>query len=369
MTQPRERQRRSIVALPALAIGAVVLLLPLSALLDLPLERQVKNFFGVNYKAPGCAPVRDRGSFGAWRAEGRLPGALEEGRAVRAGDSAYIAGGVVTKVVDNVGRSTAAFRRYDPRTGRFTKLPPMPERLNHIGIAADRGSIYVVGGLGDKLEFLSLASDSLWRYDIAEASWQRLPSMPTARGALGVAIVGDTLYAVGGRNGPESLDTVEAYDLRTGTWSERAPLPGKRDHLGVAAIGGSVYAVAGRYDGGEELPDFVRFDPERNRWVELQPLPAGTSGVSLERVGNELVVTGGENSDQEYITGRTFAFRPSTGRWRELPPSPRPKHGYASFDYGNRLFVLGGARCAGSTPTATIESLEVGGPNRGPGRD
>jgi Kelch motif/Galactose oxidase, central domain len=355
-----ERSRkRGLHILPLALVAALVLLLPLSALIELPLERQTKDLLGIEYKPPGCSPVRDRGSFGAWRAEGKLPTLLEEGRAVRVGDSAYVVGGLITPVVDNVGRSTAAFRRFDIESGRFTSLPPLPERLNHVGIATDGEAVYVVGGLGDQLEFLSTASSSTWRYDIASRRWTELAPMPTARGALGAAIGGDTLYAIGGRDGPNSLDAVEAYDIHGDSWSVRAPLPVAADHLGVAALGGSVYVVGGRYDGGDELRDFRRYDPRQDRWHSLPDLPTGTSGVNLERVGDELVVTGGEDSEQAYITGLTYAFDPRAGRWRELPPSPRPKHGYASFASRDRLYVLGGARCAGSTPVATIESLRV----------
>jgi Kelch motif len=355
-----ERKRWSArTAVPLVFIAAVVVILPLSAAVDLPLERQVKNLLGVEYKPEGCAPVHDRGTWGAWREEGRTPTLLEEGRAVRVGDSAYLVGGLTTQVVDNFGHSTAAFRRFDFDSGRFQSLPDIPVRLNHVGMAAHDGAIYVVGGLGDQLEFLSEASTALWRYDIATETWSELPPMPTARGALGAAFVGDTLYAVGGRNGTDSYDTVEAFDTRTERWRERAALPSGRDHLGVASLGGFVYAVGGRYDGGEELSEFLRYDPGTNRWTRLPDLPQGTSGVNLERVGDRLVITGGEDSEQAWITGRTFAFDPAIGKWRELPPSPRPKHGYASTGFDGRLYVFGGARCAGSTPTDTIESLRV----------
>jgi N-acetylneuraminic acid mutarotase len=294
----RERQMSTGVLLPLLFLGAVVVLLPLSALADLPFERQVKNFLGVQYKAEGCAPVYHRGVFGAWRDEGHLPTPLEEGRAVRGGSDAYLVGGLIGEVVDNVGPSTSAFRRYDFKTGQFTALPDLPRRQNHVGIAAHAGAIYVVGGLGDRLEYLSEASQALWRYDIADERWTELPSMPTARGALGAAFVGDTLYAVGGRNGVDSFATVEAYDVSRERWFERAPLPGKRDHLGAASLAGGVYAVGGRYDGGNELSEFLGYDPATNRWAHLPDLPIGTSGVDLERVGNEVVVTGGEDSAQ-----------------------------------------------------------------------
>lgn len=348
--------------IPLGIVAAIVIVLPLSAVVELPLERQVKDAFGIEYQAPGCAPVDDRGVWGSWRREGHTPTLLEEARAVTIGDSAYVVGGLTTQVVDNFGSSTAAFRRYDFESGEFESLPPLPERLNHVGMAAQGDAVYVVGGLGDRLEYLSEATAALYRYEIPVRSWTRLPSMATPRGALGAAFAGGDLYAVGGRDGAETLATVESFDVGTREWTERAPLPGRRDHLGVASLDGYVYAVGGRFDGSEERPDFFRYDPRSDRWESLESLPAGASGVTLERVGDELVVTGGEDSEQGWVTGRTFAFSPRTGRWRALPDSPRPKHGYASAGFGGRLFVFGGSRCAGSTPVDTIESVQVSSP-------
>ena len=280
-----QRWRWFLTYLPLALVAALVVVLPLSTIADLPLERQIKRLIGVDYSQPGCAPVFHRGVFGAWRNEGRLPTTLEEARAARVGGAAYVVGGVISPVVDNIGRSTSAFRRYDLRSGRFTSLPPLPQALNHIGVAAHHGAIYAVGGLGNRLEFLSEASASMWRYNIDEGHWRELAPMPVARGALGAAFVDDILYAVGGRDGPRSLDTVEAYDPKRDTWSERAPLPSGRDHLGVASLGGALYAVGGRYDGGNELHAFLRYDPKRDRWTHMPPLPIGTSGINLERVG------------------------------------------------------------------------------------
>lgn len=347
--------------IPLALVAALVVLLPLSALVELPFERQVKNFVGIEYNEPGyCPQPRDRGRYGAWRREGRLPTLLEEGRAARRGGGIYVVGGVVTPVVDNFGTSTAALRRYDIESGEISALAPLPRRLNHVGPVASGRYLYVVGGLGDLLESRSIAADTMWRYSFDENVWEELPAMPTARGAHGVAVVDGVLYAIGGRDGPDSLNTVEAYDIEQGAWSTRAPLPGPgRDHLGVAALDGYVYAVGGRRDGEPEFDDFYRYDPETDGWTKLPPVPFATSGANLDVVGGELVISGGEGSENQWVTGRTYAFDPGAGRWRRLPDSPRPMHGHASAGYGNRLYILGGSRCGGSTPVNTIQSLKV----------
>jgi hypothetical protein len=83
-------KRPSVSWAPLLFVACVITILPLMALLELPFERQVKGWVGFDYNPPDyCAPVLNRGSFGAWRREGRLPTLLEEARAVRYGEAIY----------------------------------------------------------------------------------------------------------------------------------------------------------------------------------------------------------------------------------------------------------------------------------------
>ena len=69
--------------------------------------------------------------------------------------------------------------------------------------------------------------------------------MPTARDGLAAAIVGNTLFALGGEDydyGYHSnnadrncLDVVEAYDIEGGSWSAAEPMATPRLKLAVVA--------------------------------------------------------------------------------------------------------------------------------------
>jgi hypothetical protein len=73
--------------------------------------------------------------------------------------------------------------------------------------------------------------------------------MGVGRGGLGVAVISNKLYAIGG--GWESyLATNERYDPASDTWSAfESPVLGEWRNLGVAALGTQVYAVGG-WNGG-----------------------------------------------------------------------------------------------------------------------
>ena len=47
-----------------------------------------------------------------------------------------------------------------------------------------------------------------------------MASMSISRDAVGVCLLGDKLYAVGGYDGQTYLNTVEAYDPQTNEWTQ-----------------------------------------------------------------------------------------------------------------------------------------------------
>lgn len=62
-------------------------------------------------------------------------------------------------------------------------------------------------------------------YDPARNDWKMLGSMTSSRSNAGVAMLGDTIYAVGGFDGNEFLNTVEVYNPDTDEWYDCAKAP------------------------------------------------------------------------------------------------------------------------------------------------
>lgn len=63
-----------------------------------------------------------------------------------------------------------------------------------------------------------------------------------------MAVVGDTLFAVGGRLGSsyaKNLNTHEAYDPETDRWQTMIPMPTARHGLGTAMVGDRIYVIGG----------------------------------------------------------------------------------------------------------------------------
>lgn len=56
-------------------------------------------------------------------------------------------------------------------------------------------------------------------YDPTRNEWKVMGNMTSPRSNAGIAAVGNTIYAVGGFDGNEFLNTVEVYNLESNEWS------------------------------------------------------------------------------------------------------------------------------------------------------
>lgn len=355
---------RGGVLIPLVVVGLVLVLLPLQAVVELPGEKTLKEALGIDYpKTCDDYATIGKGRFGAWRAGPQLTSLRDEPRVAALGATAYLAGGVVES-----GSETLAvdrFESYDPRTRRYRRLPPLPRALNHAGIAAYDGQIYLAGGYEGGVND-PVSTDRAWRYDPRSRSWHAIAPLPGPRGAHGLVVVGRTMYAIGGRverggRPGHSIDRVDAYDFASGEWSARAPLPHARDHAGVAAYKGRIYVVGGRPGRANAYRFFERYDPARDRWERLPDYPLPVSGTGLAAVGPRLVAAGGEDPGRGRLIGRAYAYDPQRSRWEPLPSMPRPKHGFGAVALEGRFWAFGGAECYGFQPSRSVDSLDPAG--------
>ncbi|WP_400192349.1 kelch repeat-containing protein [Hymenobacter sp. B81] len=114
----------------------------------------------------------------------------------------YAYGGLRTN-----GTFTNELRSFDPATGVWTALAPMPEAKNTYG-AAVNGKIYAVGGYNGVVN-----SARVDAYDIATNQWQALGTLPTTVSNQAVAVQGEWLWLVGDFTNQSYL---AAYNTRTG---------------------------------------------------------------------------------------------------------------------------------------------------------
>ena len=65
-------------------------------------------------------------------------------------------------------------------------------------------------------------------YDPIVGRWRDAEAMSMLRSRVGVAVMRNRLYAIGGYNGTDRLNTVEVFDAETKQWSKVASMNCKR---------------------------------------------------------------------------------------------------------------------------------------------
>jgi hypothetical protein len=351
--------RKAALAVGALLLPLALILVPLSAVVELPLEKEVKEALGASYgKSCDDYETVGKGDSDAWREEEPLPTLRDEPRGVTIGDTVYLAGGAEG---EDAPRSVAAFQSYTFGESEYEELPKLPTRLNHVGIAVHDGDVWIAGGFRDGLRQDQVAVDDVLRYDVSEKSWEAVTKLPTPRGALAVEVVGDKLYAIGGLDPGRrrSYGLVEIYDLATGRWSDGAPLPRARDHAASTVSGGRVHVLGGRGLDRFAVRNFDQYDPRADAWRALPPLPYPSSGTGLVEIDGRLITAGGEDPARERLIGFAWAYDLATRRWQRLPAMSKPKHGYAVSAHEGRFWAFGGSACYGFEPDADVSSLDA----------
>jgi hypothetical protein len=300
---------------------------------------------------------------------GAPPPERQEVSYVAVGGALYLAGG------DNLDQD-----RYDPATGEWTAVADLPHAFDDVdhlqGVAVD-GKIVYIGGLtswpGPGQPFPVV--DTVAVYDPATNTFEEGAEMPEPRAAGGVAAwKGKAIYA-GGLGPDGSVAQVDAYDPAANTWTDLKPMPRARDHFQAAILGDELYAVGGRNTAAngdtQEIAAVDALDLPGDAsglatasWrqaVTMLPTPRGGHGVAA--VGNCIYAIGGEGvfGGDEGVTGATEAYDVGNGQWYALEPLATPRHGIQAAVVGSRIFVAaGGEKPFGYEPTAAHEVLDVG---------
>ncbi|XP_076015779.1 kelch-like protein 4 isoform X1 [Genypterus blacodes] len=171
--------------------------------------------------------------------------------------------------------------RWDPQARQWNYVASMSTPRSTMGVTALNGKLFAVGGRDG-----SSCLRSMECFDPHTNKWSMCAPMAKRRGGVGVATYNNFLYAVGGHDAPASnhcsrlSDCVERYDPKTDTWTTVSPLSVPRDAVGVCLLGDRLYAVGG-YDGQSYLNTVESYDAQNNEWTEEVPLNIGRAGACV----------------------------------------------------------------------------------------
>ena len=276
------------------------------------------------------------------------------------GGNIYVIGGFGSNSEDPIARVQV----YDAAKDSWSEGTPLPEALHHAGAAVVGGKIYLVGGFHNPFGKRD-PIDHVWMYDPASKAWTARAPLPSPRGALVVAAIGDKIYAASGEQlrpagkpvpqgaapNTEPVADLTVYDPKTNAWQKLAPMKIARDHAYVAAVGGKLYVVGGRDRPKYDIVALEVFDPATGSWSDKAPMLTGRSGGNASVLDGKIYVFGGEGNPNNPlgIYSEVEAYDTQTDSWQKLGPMPLPRHSLAAATFGKRIVLPGGAPSRGGS--------------------
>ncbi|WP_245189618.1 Kelch repeat-containing protein [Lunatimonas salinarum] len=276
------------------------------------------------------------------------------------GDKLYLLG----------GRGLKAVEVYDPNTNRWETKGMPPFEMHHFQAVPYQGKIYVLGAFTGGYPH-EMPVSHIYIYDPVLDTWIQGDEIPAdrRRGAAGVAVYKDKFYLLGGAEDGHWADNreyLDEYDPQTGRWTRLADMPRVRDHFQAVVLGDKLYAVGGRRSFAKEGHGFELtyaevdvYDFQRNAWETLRAdynLPTERAGNSAVNYGNGFIVVGGESDHQVAAHDEVEYFEPGKG-WRLLNRLERGRHGMQVVPLGGKFYVAAGCGNRGGNPE--LNSMEV----------
>jgi len=282
----------------------------------------------------GNGTLESTASMGAARSS-HTATALPDGRIL-------IAGGFVTP-----GAATGA-ELYDPRTDRFTALPPMQAtRHSHTATLLPDGRVllaggYVAGGTTDRVEI----------FDPRHGTFTPAGSLLGARADHVAVLLDDGTVLFAGGLGPDwdFLETAERYDPATGRSTRTASMSVEREsHVAVKLQDGRVLVVGGHRDRREAITLYASaelYDPRRGTFT-----PTGAMRVRRHKHaavlladGRVLVTGGSDERDNRGVYDTSELYDPRSGRFSDGPRLAlgRYKHSGSMLRLPDGRVLLGG---------------------------
>lgn len=147
----------------------------------------------------------------------------------------------------------------------WTKVTPMCTPRSGVGDGVLNELLYAVGGRNGNQHL-----NTVERYDPITIQWDQVPDMTMARSGVGVAELEGRLYAVGGQDNSRTvLKSVEVYCPRQCTWSPVSDMMLSRWHPGVVSFDGRLFVIGGDDGHGIDHSSVEVYNPQTNKWSIL----------------------------------------------------------------------------------------------------
>jgi N-acetylneuraminic acid mutarotase len=260
---------------------------------------------------------------------------------------------------------------YDPKTNEWTKKAMAPFPMHHFQAVAYADKIYVLdaffqGGFPNQTTM-----PNSYCYNTTTDRWENLASIHAGRGraGAGAALHAGKLYLVCGITHGHSSGTnamFDEYNPATNSWQALPDAPHIRDHCSAVVIGDKLYAVGGRNTSQHDANNFMSFfdkvvlevdcyDFKTGTWSTLPAkLPLGTGGGTAVNFFDKIFYMGGERATAtipNHPQKDVYYLNPGRSlEWIQSGDLNLARNGVGGAVLNNKIYIAGGSGGPGALP-------------------
>jgi hypothetical protein len=187
-------------------------------------------------------------------------------------------------------------------------------------------------------------------------SWTSKAPMRQARTGLGVAVVNDKIYAIGGSTASGSLPgigggggvlgyrdlgghvgTNEVYAPTSDMWTTKEPMPTPRIVFTTAVCQNKIYCIGGKTSNGFTGVNEV-YDPATDTWENRAPMPTARGWVTAGVVKGKIYLIGGSPNGT-----LNEVYDPAANSWTTKASMPFAAWGKAAI-VDDKIYVISGSK-------------------------
>lgn len=281
------------------------------------------------------------------------------------GDHVYVYGGNMgaSHRYSTQDQNNALYRLPLRGDGVWEKVIQGPH-LQGLAMEPHDGKLIRIGGFtamnapGEDHHLVSQDAVAMIDPDAATPTWVALPSLPEPRSSFDSAVLGDTLYVIGGwamagEDDRQWHETAWAMDLSAPSpqWKAIADPPTIRRANAVAAHGGKIYSIGGITDFGDTTLTTEVYDPDSDQWSAGPDLvgeePIAGFGASAFAVGGDLYIS--------TVAGTLQRLSDDGRRWDVVGQTPTQRFFHRMLPIADGHFVVVG----GSNREGRVREVEV----------
>ena len=229
-------------------------------------------------------------------------------------------------------------------TRTWTQLQPMKENREGPSSFVYNNQVFVIGGCVSSMEKLSLNAVHAPQFIRWENTRIELPGRLFGHGSV---VYNGWLMVTGGcyiDTGGCSDSITEISLVPPFTSKQIATMPQRRCYHGVAIFGDKILIVGGRESHTSilTLRSVVIYDITRNQFQELAPLPYPVNRLAIVKWGDDnVIIMGGADSDGKSLN-KVLMYNIKTQKSHQLPNMKYKRKGCVAAVVRDTVIVMGG---------------------------